>query len=327
MSRTWLLFEIIYIYFAVVFTTPCNRVNTICCYNEYFNEKSKECTVCKNGSFGWNCEISCKSGFYGYLCSTPCECEAHLCDIQTGCQSSHNETSPLQTLNKISTAFSKTVFTESTYQMGIHQTSESAVRKKPIQSNEKQPWILVSFLLIGSLTTFVVCGTSFYFRKGCIRRLMDLKPGRPVGVHQCSRTNNSPTIDRSLGYDDIRHSQMIRNSNISEESCFTSSRTRMTSDSVKSRHLLSIIYDNYHEDDEDYSRLLLRKRQSVCIAKKNIAYDDDGYAFLRLGITELKPDLIIRRHRSLPLISSIQNSISLGSQDVKRCLSESNIPL
>lgn len=73
---------------------------------------------------------------------------------------------PLQTLNKISTAFSKTVFTESTYQMGIHQTSESAVRKKPIQSNEKQPWILVSFLLIGSLTTFVVCGTSFYFRKG-----------------------------------------------------------------------------------------------------------------------------------------------------------------
>lgn len=26
MSRTWLLFEIIYIYFAVVFTTPCNRL-------------------------------------------------------------------------------------------------------------------------------------------------------------------------------------------------------------------------------------------------------------------------------------------------------------
>lgn len=97
----------------------------------------------------------------------------------------------------------------------------------------------------------------------------------------------------------------------------------MTSDSVKSRHLLSIIYDNYHEDDEDYSRLLLRKRQSVCIAKKNIAYDDDGYAFLQLGITELKPDLVIRRHRSLPSISTIQNSISLGSQDVKRCFSES----
>lgn len=211
--------------------------------------------------------------------------------------------------------------------MGIHETSESAVRKKPIQSNEKQPWILVSFLLIGSLATFVVCGTSFYFRKGFVRRLMDLKPGRPVGVHQGSRTNNSPTIDRSSGYDDIRLSQMIRNSNISEESCSTSSRKRMASNSVKSRHLLSIIHDNYHEDDEDYSRLQLRKRQSAYIGKKNIPCEDDGYAFLRLGITELKPDLVIRRHRSLPSISSIQNYISLGSQDVKRCLSESNIPL
>lgn len=73
---------------------------------------------------------------------------------------------PLQTLNMISTAFSKTVFTESTDQMGIHETSESAGRTKPIQSNGKQTWILVSFLLIVSLTTFVVCGTSFYFRKG-----------------------------------------------------------------------------------------------------------------------------------------------------------------
>lgn len=149
---------------------------------------------------------------------------------------------------------------------------------------------------------------------------------RPVGVHQGSRTNNSPTIDRSSGYDDIRLSQMIRNSNISEESCSTSSRKRMASNSVKSRHLLSIIHDNYHEDDEDYSRLLLRKRQSDYNGKENPC-EDDGYAFLRLGITELKPDLVIRRHRSLPSISSIQNSISLGSQDVKRCLSESNIPL
>lgn len=49
-------------------------------------------SVCKNGSFGWNCETPCKSGFYGYLCSMPCKCEAYQCDKQTGCQSSHNET-------------------------------------------------------------------------------------------------------------------------------------------------------------------------------------------------------------------------------------------
>lgn len=69
----------------------------------------------------------------------------------------------------------------------------------------------------------------------------------------------------------------------------------MASNSVKSRHLLSIIHDNYHEDDEDYSRLLLRKRQSDYNGKENPC-EDDGYAFLRLGITELKPDLVIRRH-------------------------------
>lgn len=73
---------------------------------------------------------------------------------------------PLTTLNTISTAFSKNVFTESTDKVDIHERSESAVRKKPIQSNEKQPWILVSFLLIGSLTTSIVAGTVFYFRKG-----------------------------------------------------------------------------------------------------------------------------------------------------------------
>lgn len=94
MSRTWISSEIFfYIYFAVVVTNPCNRLKTTCCYNEYFNEKSKECTVCKNGSIGWNCETPCTSGFHGYLCSTPCECEAHLCDKQTGCQSPQNETS------------------------------------------------------------------------------------------------------------------------------------------------------------------------------------------------------------------------------------------
>lgn len=73
---------------------------------------------------------------------------------------------PVKTLNTISTAFTKNVFTESTDKGDIHERSESAVRKKPIQSNEKQPWILVSFLLIGSLTTSIVGGTAFYFRKG-----------------------------------------------------------------------------------------------------------------------------------------------------------------
>ncbi|XP_052717416.1 uncharacterized protein LOC128189721 [Crassostrea angulata] len=64
----------------------CNRNKFRCCYNEYFDANTGQCSVCMNGSIGWNCGTPCMSGFYGYLCSTPCECEAHLCDIQTGCQ-------------------------------------------------------------------------------------------------------------------------------------------------------------------------------------------------------------------------------------------------
>lgn len=150
--------------------------------------------------------------------------------------------------------------------------------------------------------------------------------GRPIGVLQSFRTNNSPNIDRSSGYDDIRLSQMIRSSNSCVESCSTSSRKRMPSNSVSSRQLLSVIYDDYNDDEGDYSRLLLRKKQSACITKKNIHLEDDGYAFLRLGNNEIKPDPFIRRHRSLPSISTIQSSFSVCSQYVKRCLSESNIP-
>ncbi|XP_052717423.1 uncharacterized protein LOC128189727 [Crassostrea angulata] len=142
MSRMWLLFEIIYIYFAVVFTTPCYRGYTTCCYNEYFNEKSKECTVCMNGSFGWNCETPCKSGLYGYLCLTPCECEAHLCDKQSGCKSPQIETIPLKTLYTISSALSMSVSTESTDKGDMHERCEITVRQKLIQSNEKQTEIL-----------------------------------------------------------------------------------------------------------------------------------------------------------------------------------------
>lgn len=91
---------------------------------------------------------------------------------------------------------------------------------------------------------------------------------RPIGVHQVFRTNHSPNIYRSSGYDDIRLSQMIRNSNICEKSWYTSSRKRRQSNSIKTRHLLPVIYDNYYDDEEDYSRLLLRKKQSACISKK-----------------------------------------------------------
>lgn len=71
----------------------------------------------------------------------------------------------------------------------------------------------------------------------------------------------------------------------------------------------------------------LGRNRALASQKNPIPLEDDGYASLRLGIIELKLHHVIRRHRSLPSISTIQHSISLGSQCVERCLSESNIPL
>ncbi|XP_019926869.3 uncharacterized protein [Magallana gigas] len=84
-----LLMGSVLIIIQIILTVPakdCNRNRFKCCYNEYFDANTGQCSVCMNGSIGWNCETPCSSGFYGHLCLTPCECEAHLCDIQTGCQ-------------------------------------------------------------------------------------------------------------------------------------------------------------------------------------------------------------------------------------------------
>lgn len=71
---------------------------------------------------------------------------------------------PLKTLYTISSALSMSVSTESTDKGDMHERCEITVRQKLIQSNEKQTEILVSFLLIDSFITFVVCST-FVLRK------------------------------------------------------------------------------------------------------------------------------------------------------------------
>lgn len=60
--------------------------------------------------------------------------------------------------------FQAQVSTESTDKGDMHERCEITVRQKLIQSNEKQTKILVSFLLINSFITFVVCST-FVLRK------------------------------------------------------------------------------------------------------------------------------------------------------------------
>lgn len=132
----------------------------------------------------------------------------------------------------------------------------------------------------------------------------------------------SPATDRDSGYDEIRYSQLLRNSNICAEVGASSPGY-----SSKSQYLLSVIYDNNDDDNEDYSRLLLKQNQSTCIPKRKNLLEDEGYAFLRISnIKELKSDILIQKHRSLPTFTTIHNQIS--STDFKplsRCLSENNI--
>lgn len=145
-----------------------------------------------------------------------------------------------------------------------------------------------------------------------------------LGRTQPTRT---PPIDRDSGYDEIRYSQLIRNSNICAEVRASSSANRMAGYSSKSQYVLSVINDNYDDDNEDYSRLLLKQNQGTCIPERNILLEDEGYAFLQTSdIKELKPDFAVQKHRSLPRFASIQNQISPTEfKPLTRCLSENNI--
>lgn len=135
-------------------------------------------------------------------------------------------------------------------------------------------------------------------------------------THSISRT---PHTERDLDYDAIRYSQLIRNSNICEEVSASSRVNGMTG-------LLSVIYDSYNDDDEDYSRLILKQNLSTCIPKRNILLEDEGYAFLQTSdIRELKTDIVVQQHQSLPSFATIENPISTEFKPLTRCLSENDI--
>lgn len=135
-------------------------------------------------------------------------------------------------------------------------------------------------------------------------------------THSIRRT---PHTESDLNYDAIRYSQLIRNSNICEEVRASSRANGMTG-------LLSVIYDNFNDDDEDYSRLILKQNLSTCIPKRNIFIEDEGYAFLQTSdIRELKTDIVVQQHQSLPSFATFENPISTGFKPLTRCLSDNNI--
>lgn len=148
----------------------CNRSNNKCCYNEYFDNNTNQCVVCRNGSIRWNCETLCTAGYYGYLCQTPCECVNHLCDKQTGCQPRQSKTSTTQDRNK--PAFSKKNAQETSNQIVNIETYDRKwnISETPASSDGSEGRIQDSMpsailFFIGSITTVFIGGAFIYFRK------------------------------------------------------------------------------------------------------------------------------------------------------------------
>lgn len=319
--------------FLKVSADDCNRINSTCCYNEHVDNNTNECVDCINGSFGWNCESPCVRGYYGFLCKTPCECLHYLCDKETGCHSQQNETSTNYTPTTFSTInFEKTVSQEKSTESSVQETTNQDVKIET--SNQKRNTIQTSvpsvnssegrlhnfmsnaiLFFIGSITTVFIGGTFICFRKRFTRIFINRYQGR---TQPSTRT---PPTDRDSGYDEIRYSQLLRNSNICAEVGASSPGY-----SSKSQYLLSIIYDNYDDDDGNYSRLLLKQNHGTNIPKRNILLEDEGYAFLQTSdIRELKTDIVVQQHQSLPSFATIENPISTEFKPLTRCLSENDI--
>lgn len=233
-----------------------------------------------NGSMGWNCETPCPTGFYGYLCKTACECNAHLCDKEIGCQPRHNETTIIRTNSHTVTTLSTIISQENASQKEFIETSDRRrdISGTSVPSSERRLQDSMStpiLFFIGSVTTVFIGGTFIYFRKRFKRICFNRYLGRTQPI------NRTPPTDRDSGYDEIRYSQLIRNSNICAEVRASSSANGMAGYSTKSQYVLSVIYDNYNDDIEDYSRLLLKQNHGTCLPKRNILFEDEGYAFLQ----------------------------------------------
>lgn len=232
----------------------CNRFNGICCYNEYFDSSTGKCLSCTDGRFGKNCNLSCTRGYYGHLCSKPCECEAHMCNEHTGCKTRQNGT-----------------------------------------SHEKDHiWVVVSLSILVPIVVSVICAV-IYLRRGIkryLQRLANLCLGRDGTKSQgCNivQQQNCMAVEivangKSLSsdYDEVRLSQLIRNS--TNRASLQSSGDRTTGNPVEGKFAHFDGVDNAKNEIADYSRLLLRKKQSTCILIDTVVSEDDGYALLRTNV-------------------------------------------
>lgn len=86
----------------------------------------------------------------------------------------------------------------------------------------------------------------------------------------------------SPDYDEVRFSQLIRNS--ADRASQQSSGGRTTGNPVQGKFAHFEGVGNAKNEVADYSRLLLRKKQSTCILIDTVISEDEGYALLRTNV-------------------------------------------
>ncbi|XP_052717415.1 uncharacterized protein LOC128189720 [Crassostrea angulata] len=289
-SSLWGMAILITKIFFTLFAQDCNRINTTCCYNEYFDTSTGKCLICRHGSMGLNCKISCRQGYYGYLCRSPCECEAHLCDKETGCQQRQNKTS-------------------------------IDVRDNASKNHD---WIAASLSIMVLIVVSVICAIVLNFRRSLFRylkrsanlcltkeatksqELTIVQPQDCVPVEIVDNEN-----DLSSDYDDIRYSQCIRSSRFN---CGDSPLcgNKMVGNLVEAKRPHLTGFHNADNKVEDYSRLLLRKNTNTCILVKTAISEGEGYAFLQKNYEKATAESSIQGRQSLSRISTINENDSVG---------------
>ncbi|XP_048753212.2 uncharacterized protein LOC125664477 isoform X2 [Ostrea edulis] len=257
----------------------CKKLNSTCCYNEYFDKGAGSCVDCALGSFGWNCKESCVSGYYGYLCRSECECDAHHCDSATGCKRDVHKDNTSETMfHNDSTAETirqeagPTEVTKNYVQTSISRltlTSTTRVKEdvpEDSDHHDKNQWISVSFLLIGSLATIFIFGILFYLRTTRRCKIGSRYPELD-GINVQEEVDDEDPADTTLAeegqtddYAEIRYSQF----NVCSITFRTSNNTTYTRGEIGAcgigNRTKQNVYDRY--DDCEYSRLQLRKKQS-----------------------------------------------------------------
>ncbi|XP_034339494.2 uncharacterized protein [Magallana gigas] len=186
-----------------------------------------------------------------------------MCNEHTGCTTRQNETS--------------------------HDVSDS--------SEKDHNWRVVSLSIMVLIVVSVICAV-IYLRRGIkryLQRLANLCLGRDATKSQgCNivQQQNCMTVEivanensLSPDYDEVRLSQLIRNSTDRPNLQSSEERTIGTPVEGKFAHFEGI--GNAKNEVADYSRLLLRKKQSTCILIDTVITEDEGYALLR---TDVKKD-------------------------------------